>query len=158
MMREFSLLSLWLCSVIKYSIKLYYRELKERTWHILGKRKHFISLCGYKHLWRALVHIRVCLRKETGTYTLSSERIIETEGENKYPASLRSISAVFQPPQKLLCSFPVPTFQKPLFVYLSLSAEYLSLQWVHKGWQFWHYSLNTEHRERERETTHSAEY
>lgn len=27
------------------------------------------------------MHIRACLLKETGTYTLSSERIIETEGE-----------------------------------------------------------------------------
>lgn len=49
--------------------------------YFLWIRKHFISLCGYKHLWRALVHIRACPLKETDTYTLSSERIKETEGE-----------------------------------------------------------------------------
>ncbi len=78
-------------------------------------------MCGYKHLWRALMHTRACLLKETGTYTLSSERIIETEGEINiqllcgayllYYSLLRNFCVVFplllfKSPCLSICLFP----------------------------------------------------
>lgn len=67
------------------------------------------------------MHIRVCLLKETGTYTLSSERIIETEGEINiqllcgayllYYSLLRNFCVVFpfllfKSPCLSICHFP----------------------------------------------------
>lgn len=108
-----------LCLFIKYNIKQ--KSQRKNMKYFLWIRKHFISLCGYKHLRRALVHIRACPLKETGTYTLSSERIKETEGEINiqllcgayllYYSLLRNFCVVFlfllfKSPCLSICLFP----------------------------------------------------
>ncbi len=152
MMREFSLLSLWLCSVIKYTLKprtegknMKYSQ-KKKTLHIFVWLQTFVE---------SLMHTRACLLKETGTYTLSSERIIETEGEINIQLLCRAYLLYYSLLRNFCVVFPLLLFKSPC---LSICLFPQSISPFSEFTKDDNFGITLSIPSTERETTHSAEY